>query len=104
MAERKTKTKRREKKNIPVGKAFITSTFNNTVITLTDPTRAVLSWASAGTPGFRGPRKSTPDAAGLPAETAARRAMYHRLPRGEVLLTDPGTAHHAPPPSPRSPH
>ena len=95
MAERKTKTKRREKKNVPVGKAFITSTFNNTVITLTDPTGAVLSWASAGTPGFKGSRKSTPYAAGLAAETAARRAMDHGLRQVEVRVKGPGSGREA---------
>jgi small subunit ribosomal protein S11 len=95
MAERKTKTKRREKKNIPVGKAFITSTFNNTVITLTDPTGAVLSWASSGTAGFKGSRKSTPYAAGLAAETAARRAMDHGLRQVEVRVKGPGSGREA---------
>jgi small subunit ribosomal protein S11 len=95
MAERKTKTKRREKKNVPVGKAFITSTFNNTVITLTDPSGAVLSWASAGTSGFKGSRKSTPYAAGLAAETAARRAMDHGLRQVEVRVKGPGSGREA---------
>jgi len=54
MAEKKTRTRRREKKNVPVGRAFIASTFNNTLITLTDPNGAVLSWASGGTIGFKG--------------------------------------------------
>ena len=91
MAERKPRTKRREKKNVPVGKAFITSTFNNTVITLTDPTGAVLSWASAGTAGFKGSRKSTPYDAGLAAETAARRAMEHGLRQVEVRVKGHGS-------------
>jgi small subunit ribosomal protein S11 len=95
MAERKTKTRRREKKNVPVGKAFITSTFNNTIITLTDPNGAVLSWASAGTVGFKGSRKSTPYAAGLAGETAARRAMEHGLRQVEVLVKGPGAGREA---------
>ena len=69
MAERKTRTKRRERKNVPVGVAYIKSTFNNTIITLTDPNGNVLSWASAGTAGFKGSRKSTPYAAGSPPKT-----------------------------------
>lgn len=95
MAERRTRTRRREKKNVPVGKAFITSTFNNTIITLTDPNGAVLSWASAGTVGFKGSRKSTPYAAGLAGETAARRAMEHGLRQVEVLVKGPGAGREA---------
>ena len=73
MAERKTKTKtktrtrKRERKNVPAGLAYIQSSFNNTTITLTDPNGNVLSWASAGTAGFKGSRKSTPYAAGQAA-------------------------------------
>jgi small subunit ribosomal protein S11 len=95
MAERKTRTRRRERKNVPVGKAFITSTFNNTVITLTDPSGAVLSWGSAGTAGFKGSRKSTPYAAGLAAETAARKAMEHGLRQVEVRVKGPGSGREA---------
>ncbi|MEK7247988.1 MAG: 30S ribosomal protein S11 [Chloroflexota bacterium] len=95
MAERKTKAKRRERKNVPVGKAFITSTFNNTMITLTDPSGAVLSWGSAGTAGFKGSRKSTPYAAGLAAETAARKAIEHGLRQVEVRVKGPGSGREA---------
>jgi small subunit ribosomal protein S11 len=95
MAERKTRTRKRERKNIPVGKAFIWSTFNNTIITLTDPNGAVISWASAGTVGFKGSRKSTPYAAGLAGETAARRAMEHGLRQVEVLVKGPGAGREA---------
>ena len=95
MAERKTRTRRRERKNVPVGKAFITSTFNNTVITLTDPSGAVLSWGSAGTAGFKGSRKSTPYAAGLAAETAARKAMEQGLRQVEVRVKGPGSGREA---------
>jgi len=95
MAERKSKSRRREKKNVPVGRAYITSTFNNTVITLTDPNGAVLSWASAGTAGFKGSRKSTPYAAGLAAEAAARRAMDHGLRQVEVRVKGPGSGREA---------
>ncbi|HZP26417.1 MAG TPA: 30S ribosomal protein S11 [Dehalococcoidia bacterium] len=93
MAERKTK--RRERKNIPTGRAFIASTFNNTIITLTDPNGNVLSWASAGTVGFKGSRKSTPYAAGVAAETAARRSMEHGLRQIEVLIKGPGSGREA---------
>ena len=95
MAERKTRTRRREKKNVPIGRAYIESTFNNTVITLTDPSGSVLSWASAGTVGFKGSRKSTPYAAGLAAETAARRAMDHGLRQVEVRVKGPGSGREA---------
>ena len=95
MAEPKKRTKRRERKNVPVGVAYITSTFNNTTITLTDPTGAVLSWASAGTAGFKGSRKSTPYAAGLAAENAARRAMVHGLRQVSVRIKGPGSGREA---------
>lgn len=90
MAERKTRTRRRERKNVPVGLAYIKSTFNNTTITLTDSNGNVLSWASAGTAGFKGSRKSTPYAAGLAAEEAARRAMDHGLRQVDVRVKGPG--------------
>ena len=91
MAERKQKTRRKERKNVPVGKAFIASTFNNTIITLTDPNGAVLSWASAGTVGFKGSRKSTPFAAQLAAETVAKRAMEHGVRKVDVMVKGPGS-------------
>ncbi len=84
MAERKLRTRRRERKNIPAGRAYIQSTFNNTIITLTDPTGHVVAWASAGTAGFKGSRKGTPYAAGMAAEAAARRGMEHGLRQVEV--------------------
>jgi len=95
MAERKTRVRKRERKNVPMGCAFIQSTFNNTIITLTDPKGAVLSWASAGTVGFKGSRKSTPYAAGLAAEAAARRAMEHGLRQVEVRVKGPGSGREA---------
>jgi small subunit ribosomal protein S11 len=95
MAEKKTRTRRREKKNVPVGKAFISSTFNNTLVTLTDPSGAVLSWASGGTIGFKGSRKSTPYAAGLAAENAARKAIEHGLRQVEVRVKGPGSGREA---------
>lgn len=95
MAERKARTRRREKKNVPVGLAYIQSTFNNITITLTDPNGNVLSWASSGTVGFKGSRKSTPYAAGLAAEEAARRAMEHGLRQVDVRIKGPGSGREA---------
>ena len=95
MAEKKTRTRRREKKNVPVGKAFISSTFNNTLVTLTDPSGAELWWASGGTIGFKGSRKSTPYAAGLAAENAARKAIEHGLRQVEVRVKGPGSGREA---------
>jgi len=95
MAERKARTRRREKKNVPVGLAYIQSTFNNVTITLTDPNGNVLSWASSGTVGFKGSRKSTPYAAGLAAEEAARRAMEHGLRQVDVRIKGPGSGREA---------
>jgi len=97
MAEKKPRgrTRKRERKNIPVGKAYIQSTFNNTVITLTDPNGNVISWASAGTVGFKGSRKSTPYAAQVAADNAARRAIEHGLRQVEVLVRGPGSGREA---------
>lgn len=85
------RTKSREKKNIVQGVAHIKSTFNNTIISISDMTGAVISWASAGTVGFKGTKKSTPFAAQLAAEAAARKAMEHGLKRVEVLVKGPGS-------------
>ncbi len=92
MAEKKrTKVRRREKKSIPVGKAYIQSTFNNTIITLTNPEGSVIAWASSGTAGFKGSRKGTPYAAQLAARDAARKAMVHGLRQVEVYVKGPGS-------------
>src|SRR5256712_9556137 len=85
------KTKRREKKNVVHGQAHIKSTFNNTIVTITDLEGNTLSWASAGNVGFKGSRKSTPFAAQLAAEAAARRAQEHRLTRIDVLVKGAGS-------------
>ena len=97
MAEKKArgKTRKRERKNIPVGRAYVQSSFNNTVITLTDLNGNVISWASAGTVGFKGSRKSTPYAAQVAADNAARRAMDHGLRQVEVLVRGPGSGREA---------
>ena len=83
--------KRREKKNIERGAAHIQSTFNNTIVTITDVQGNALSWASAGELGFRGSRKSTPFAAQSAAETAAKAAMEHGLKTVEVYVKGPGS-------------
>ena len=84
-------TRRREKKNIPHGAAHIKSTFNNTIVSITDPTGAVISWASAGQVGFKGSRKSTPYAAQMTAEAAARRAQEHGMRKVDVFVKGPGS-------------
>ena len=88
---RATKVRRKEKKNIAQGEAHIKSTFNNTIVTITDPTGAVISWASAGTVGFKGSRKSTPFAAQLAAESAARQAQEHGMKKVDVFVKGPGS-------------
>jgi len=97
MAERKARgrARRRERKNIPVGRAYIQSTFNNTIITLTDPNGNVIAWASAGTVGFKGSRKSTPYAAQIAADRAAKRGMEHGLRQVEVYVRGPGSGREA---------
>ncbi|TAK20075.1 MAG: 30S ribosomal protein S11 [Chloroflexota bacterium] len=87
--------RRRERKSVPRGRAYIQSTFNNTIVTVTDPTGAVLSWSSSGAAGFKGSRKSTPYAAGMAAETAARKAMEHGLRQVEVFVKGPGSGREA---------
>ena len=85
------KPRRKEKKNIAVGQAHIKSTFNNTIVSITDPTGAVLSWASSGAVGFKGSRKSTPFAAQLAAESAARQAQEHGVKKVDVFVKGPGS-------------
>ena len=83
--------KAREKKNILQGIAHIKSTFNNTIVSITDVQGAVIAWASAGTVGFKGSRKGTPFAAQMAAETAAKKAMEHGLRRIDVFVKGPGS-------------
>ena len=90
-----TRVKRRERKNIEKGHAHIQSTFNNTIITLTDVHGNALSWASAGQLGFKGSRKSTPFAAKMAAETATKGAMEHGLRSVEVFVKGPGAGREA---------
>ncbi len=89
------RTKRRERKNIERGCAHIQSTFNNTIVTITDVTGNAISWASAGGLGFRGSRKSTPYAAQIAAETAAKSAMEHGMKSVEVFVKGPGSGREA---------
>ncbi len=94
MAAAKTavrKPRKKDKKNIAVGQAHIKSNFNNTIVSITDPTGAVISWASSGTVGFKGSRKSTPFAAQLAAETAARQAQEHGMKKVDVFVKGPGS-------------
>ena len=92
MEERKrvTKTRRRERKNVPMGHVHIQASFNNTIVTITDPSGATVAWGSAGLAGFKGSRKSTPYAAALSADGAARRAMEHGMRQVEVFVKGPG--------------
>jgi len=89
MASR-TRAKKKEKKNILNGVVHIQSTFNNTIITITDPTGNVVAWSSAGVQGFKGSRKSTPFAAQLAAEDAVKKAMEHGMKNVEVYVKGPG--------------
>jgi small subunit ribosomal protein S11 len=90
-ARGKTRVRRRDRKNIPRGKGYILATFNNTIVTLTDPAGNVIAWSSSGSNGFKGSRKSTPYAAQVTAEAAARRAMEHGLRQVDVFVKGPGS-------------
>lgn len=85
------KLRKNERKNVAQGQAHIKSTFNNTIISITDPAGAVISWSSSGQVGFKGSRKSTPFAAQLAAEDAAKRAMEHGMKRVDVFVKGPGS-------------
>ncbi len=97
MAKKKkvVRTRRRERKNIAVGQAHVLSTFNNTIVTLTDTQGNTIASGSAGSSGFKGSRKSTPYAAQTTAENAAKRAMEHGLKTIEVLVKGPGSGREA---------
>lgn len=97
MAKKQTKTRvrRRERKNIENGQAHIKSTFNNTIVTISDLNGNAISWASAGGMGFKGSRKSTPFAAQMAAEKAAKAAMEHGLKTVEVYVKGPGSGREA---------
>ena len=95
MPRRRVVRKKKEKRNIPRGVAHIQSTFNNTIVTITDPEGNVVAWSSAGTQGFKGSRKSKPFAAQLAAEDAARKAMEQGMRSVEVLIKGPGAGREA---------
>ena len=91
----KKTTRRREKKNVEHGQAHIQASFNNTIVTITDAAGNALSWASAGGLGFRGSRKSTPYAAQVASETAAKAALIHGLKTVDVFVKGPGSGREA---------
>ena len=90
-APKKTRSRRKVRKNISVGQAHIKTSFNNTVVTLTDVEGNVIAWESAGSAGFKGSKKSTPFAAQVTADAAARKGMEHGLERVEVLAKGAGS-------------
>jgi small subunit ribosomal protein S11 len=87
--------KKKERKNIPVGVAHIKATFNNTLVTITDPGGNVISWSSSGVQGFKGSRKGTPFAAQLAAQDAAKKAMEHGMRSVDVFVKGPGAGREA---------
>ena len=91
----KRSRKKKEKKNIPVGVVHIQSTFNNTIVTITDPKGNTVAWSSAGTQGFKGSRKSTPYAAQMAGEDAAKKAMENGMRSVEVYVKGPGSGREA---------
>ena len=90
-----TRARRRERKNIPRGRAYVSSTFNNTLVTITDPNGNTVAWASGGVAGFKGSRKSTPYAAQLAGERAAQAAMEHGMREVDVSIKGPGPGREA---------
>ncbi|MCK9221806.1 MAG: 30S ribosomal protein S11 [Limnochordia bacterium] len=94
-AKKVRRTRRRERKNVVRGVAHIRSTFNNTIVTISDPEGNVISWATSGNVGFKGSRKGTPFAAGMAAESAAKAAMEHGLREVEVYVKGPGAGREA---------
>ncbi len=96
MAKAQVRTKKKkERKNIPVGVAHIKATFNNTLVTITDPVGNVVSWSSSGVQGFKGSRKGTPFAAQLAAQDAAKKAMEHGMRNVDVFVKGPGAGREA---------
>jgi 30S ribosomal protein S11 len=94
-AKRTVRKKRKERKNIERGQAHIQASFNNTLVTLTDQSGNAISWSSAGSLGFKGSRKSTPFAAQMASETAAKAAIEHGLKNVEVYVKGPGSGREA---------
>ncbi len=97
MADRRrtARPRRRERKQVPRGNAYVQSSFNNTIVTITDPEGNVITWSSAGAVGFKGSRKSTPYAAGVAAENAARKAQEHGMRQVDVFIKGPGSGREA---------
>ena len=95
MPKKRTKSRKRERKSIPAGRAYIQSTFNNTIVTLTDLQGNVIAWGSSGTAGFKGSRKGTPYAAQLAGRDAVQKAMEHGLRQVEVYVKGPGSGREA---------
>lgn len=95
MAKAKKTGKKKIKKSIPIGEAYIQSSFNNTIITITDPQGNVVAWSSGGVVGFKGSRKSTPFAAQLAAENAAKKAMENGMKTVDVFIKGPGAGREA---------
>jgi len=93
--QKKRTRRKRERKSIPAGRAYIQSTFNNTIVTLTDPKGNVIAWGSSGTAGFKGSRKGTPYAAQLAAQETARKGMEHGLRHVDVYVKGPGSGREA---------
>jgi small subunit ribosomal protein S11 len=91
MAPQKKGGPRKQKKNVPNGVAHIQSTFNNTIVTITDPKGEVIAWSSAGASGFKGAKKGTPFAAQMASENAAKLAMEHGMRQVEVMVSGPGS-------------
>jgi len=96
MAQKKRiKTRKRERKNVPSGRAYVQATFNNTIITITDSKGDVITWASSGTVGFKGSRKGTPYAAQMAAREAVKKGMEHGLKQVEIFVKGPGSGREA---------
>jgi small subunit ribosomal protein S11 len=95
VAQKKRNKVKKERKAVPSGRAYIQSSFNNTLVTLTDPQGNALAWGSSGTAGFKGSRKGTPYAAQMAARDAARKAMVHGLRQVEVFIKGPGSGREA---------
>ena len=91
MTGRSARPRRRERRVVTYGRAYVQSTFNNTLVTITDPEGAVLAWASSGSVGFRGTKKGTPFAARLAAEAVARKALEFGMRRVDVYVKGPGS-------------
>ena len=93
--KKRTRTKKKERKSVPTGRAYVQATFNNTIITITDLKGDVITWASSGTVGFKGSRKGTPYAAQMAAREAVKKGMEHGLKKVEIFVKGPGSGREA---------